>query len=55
LNIFFDEDIVGFEIWRLKRTANAAHDLIDKKIGLNTFVWSEDEQGNRSREIFVSL
>jgi len=45
--VFFNEDIVGYETWRLKRVADAAHDLIDKKLGLNAFVWSDDEQGNR--------
>ncbi len=45
--VFFDEDIVGFETWRLKRVAIAAHELIDGKLGLNAFVWSDDEQGNR--------
>ena len=45
--VFFEEEIVGYETWRLKRVENAAHGLIDKKIGINAFVWPGDEQGDR--------
>ena len=35
-------------VWtRRTRVAIAAHELIDGKHGLNAFVWSDDEQGNR--------
>jgi hypothetical protein len=45
--VFFNEDVISFETWRLKSVATTAHSLIDKKLGLNAFVWSGDEQGER--------
>jgi hypothetical protein len=42
--VFFEEEVVSYETWRLKRVANAARELIDKKSGINAFVWSDDEQ-----------
>jgi len=45
--IFFGEETINLDIWRLKQIANAAHSLLPSAPGHHIFVKLDDQMSNR--------
>ncbi|HUU19063.1 MAG TPA: hypothetical protein VMW72_18065 [Sedimentisphaerales bacterium] len=45
--VFFGEDTINLDIWRLKKIANAAHSLLPSSPGHHIFVKLDDHVDNR--------
>ena len=45
--IFFGEDTINIDVWRLKQIANAAHSLLPSSPGHHIFVKVDDRMRNR--------
>ena len=46
-SIFFCEDTINLDVWRLKKIANAAHSLLPSSPGHHIFVKLDDHVDNR--------
>jgi len=45
--VFFGEETINLDIWRLKKIANAAHSLLPSSTGHHIFVKLDDHVDNR--------